>query len=75
MLTKNAIVTPDYPATKDLLDSTNCKFVDPDDVTSLTNCIEFLAKNPGVRKKLGLNAFNKIKNYTYKNISSKILKN
>ena len=50
MLTKNAIVTPDYPATKDLLDSTNCKFVDPDDVTSLTNCIEFLAKNPGVRK-------------------------
>ena len=73
MLTKNAIVTPDYPATKDLLDSTNCKFVDPDDVTSLTNCIEFLAKNPGVRKKLGLNAFNKIKNYTYKNISSKIL--
>jgi glycosyltransferase involved in cell wall biosynthesis len=73
MLTKNVIITPDFPATRDLLNQSNCKFVEPNDVTSLKKGIEFLVNNPQKRKELGINAFEKIKDNTYKKITAKIM--
>ena len=73
MSTGNPIVTPDFPATQDVLNSKNVYFVAPDNEKELANGIKFLIEHPEVGAKLATQALEDIKGLTFDSKTKELL--
>ncbi len=73
MLSGNVIITPDYPATADLLNPDNCIFTKAEDAIALADSIRFAIENPEIAGKKAANAARDVKEITFKKISAKLL--
>ena len=58
--TKNPVVTPDFPATKDVLNNSNVLFVAPDQPEALAKGIKKLIEDPALSNRLAQQAFKDI---------------
>ncbi len=63
--THNPVVTPDFPATRDVLNERNVLFVQPDNVESLVQGIEKLVSDKALAKRLAEQAFQDVQNLTF----------
>ncbi len=61
MSTGNVIITPDTPATRDVLNNSNVYFVEPDNSKALADGIKYLIDNPNIAKSLAQKASGDIK--------------
>lgn len=52
MSTGNPVITPDFPATRDVLNKDNVYFVQPENPQALAEGIKFLVENPAIAKKI-----------------------
>ena len=66
MLTGNVMVIPDYPATRDTLDGTNCIFAEPENTDALTKAIRTAVENKEQSKQLAQKALADVKELTFK---------
>ena len=73
MSTGNPVITPDFPATRDVLNSNNVFFVAPDNETALANGIKFLIENPQVGARLASQAKEDIKALTFDSKTKELL--
>jgi glycosyltransferase involved in cell wall biosynthesis len=73
MLTGNAIVTPDYPATKDLLNAKNTFFALPENSASLIENISYILQNPGEAEKKGKQAKEDVKEFTFRKTGKRLI--
>ena len=73
MSTGNPIITPDFPATQDVLTNKNVFFVAPDSEHSLANAIKHLVENPEVGAKLAAQAKEDIKSLTFDSKTKELL--
>ena len=73
MSTGNPVITPDFPATRDVLNSKNVFFVAPDNETALANGIKFLIENPQVGAQLASQAKEDIKALTFDSKTKELL--
>lgn|GEM_PF-1425520 len=74
MLTGNPIVTPDYPATRDLLNDANCIFTAPENAEALAKSIQEIVNDPQAAKIKALQALKDVKEITFKKVSARLLK-
>lgn len=73
MSTGNPIVTPDFPATKDVLNQKNVHFVAPDNEAALADGIRFLVEHPDHAKKLSAQAMQDIKPLSFDSKTNELL--
>lgn len=73
MSTGNPIITPDFPATQDVLTSKNVFFVAPDSEQALANGIKHLIENPQVGAQLAAQAKEDIKSLTFDSKTKELL--
>ncbi len=73
MSTGNPIVTPDFPATQDVLNDKNVYFVAPDNERALANGIKYLIEHPEVGSKLAAQALEDIKGLTFDSKTKELL--
>ena len=73
LTTKNPIVTVDHPATRDILNSSNVLFVEPDNPGALAEGIKKLVENKKIGNELALNAFKSALGITYRRTAEKTL--
>lgn len=66
MLTGNVMVIPDYPATRDTLDGSNCIFVEPENTTALVNAIRNAVENKQHSIQLAAKALSDVQELTFK---------
>ena len=66
MLTKNVIVTPDYPATRDILDEQNAFFVEPENPRALTEGLTYIINHPKRATQLAEKALQTVQELTYR---------
>jgi glycosyltransferase involved in cell wall biosynthesis len=74
MLSGNIIITPDYPATKDLLNNSNCVFVDAEDSKKLAERIQYSINNPELINIKTKQAREDIEKITFKKKTGEILR-
>ncbi|MCX6291613.1 MAG: glycosyltransferase [Bacteroidetes bacterium] len=65
MFSHNPIVTPDFPATHDLINSSNAVMVEPDNPVSLAAGIKQAVENTGMSKKLAEKAFDDVQQFSF----------
>ncbi len=63
--THNPVITPDFPATRDVLNEKNVLFVKPDDVQSLVMGIQKLVENKELSNSLAAQAFQDVQELTF----------
>jgi glycosyltransferase involved in cell wall biosynthesis len=73
MLTGNIIVSPDHPATRELLTPENCHFVEAENATALAEGIDWCLSNPELSKRKADVAAGHARQLTFRNICSKTL--
>lgn len=73
MLTGNVIVTPDYPATRDVLHKGNCIFCEPENADHFADAIRFAIDNPSVANELAAVAQAEVKEYTFRKQTQQVL--
>lgn len=73
MLTGNPIITPDFPATRDILNSENAFFVKPENSEDLSKMIEKVLADVEKAKEIGKKGFMTVKQNTYKKIAANII--
>lgn len=73
MLTGNVIVTPDYPATRDLLNSDNCIFTAPEDGKALAAGIREAVENPQASREKAERAYKTVQEHTFRKMARRIL--
>jgi glycosyltransferase involved in cell wall biosynthesis len=73
MLTGNVIITPDYPATADLLNKNNCIFTKPENSHALADSIRFAIEHPLIAKEKAEQAMRDVKEITFKKIAARLL--
>lgn len=73
MSTGNPIITPDFPATQDVLNNKNVFFVAPDNEVALAEGIKYLIENPQVGAKLAAQAKEDIKPLTFDSKTREVL--
>lgn len=66
MLAKGIIITPDYPATRDILNETNAIFVEPENQAALDDTIRHAVLNLEQNRKFGQKAFLDVQEITFK---------
>ena len=66
MLTNNVMVIPDYPATRDTLDGSNCIFAEPESTEALTEAIKLAVENKERSKQIAAKALNDVQEITFK---------
>lgn len=66
MLTQNPIVTPDYPATSDVLNSANAIFVEPEDPVSLAAGIRQAIEDKSCAQRKARQAYRDVHDMTFK---------
>lgn len=74
MSTGNPIITPDFPATQDVLNNKNVFFVAPDNESALAEGIKFLIENPQFGAALAAQAKEDIKSLTFDSKTKELLK-
>jgi glycosyltransferase involved in cell wall biosynthesis len=67
MSTLNPVVTPDFPATRDVLNERNVFFVEPDDTSSLAEGIEKLVTDKALSRRIAEQAFQDVKMLSFEN--------
>ena len=65
MSTHNPVITPDFPATRDVLNDRNVLFVEPDNVTSLAKGIRQLVEDKVLAEKLAHQAYLDVQELTF----------
>jgi glycosyltransferase involved in cell wall biosynthesis len=73
MLTGNAIVSPNYPATEELLNESNCFFANPEDSNALAATIKEAVQNKEEAIKRGRNARKDVIEITFKKTAFRLL--
>lgn len=73
MLTGNIIITPDYPATADLLNPTNCLFCEPESSKALADAIQYAVANPQTCEKKAAIAAREVREITFKRQATRLL--
>ena len=73
MSTGNPIITPDFPATQDVLNNKNVFFVAPDSEIALADGIKYLVDNPEAGLKLAGQAKEDIKSLTFDSKTKELL--
>ncbi len=73
MLTGNVIITPDYPATADLLNESNCIFTTPENSEALAESIRFAIECPEIAKRKAEQAARDVKEITFKKVAARLL--
>lgn len=73
MLTGNVIVTPDYPATRDLLNPDNCVFTTPENGKALAAAIRQAVENPAAGAEKAERACKAAQAHTFKKIAERLL--
>lgn len=73
MLTGNVIVSPNYPATSDLLNEHNCIFAAPEDTDALTAALRTAVENPETSQRKALQAAKDVREITFKKITGSLL--
>ena len=73
MLTGNAIVSPNYPATDELLKDSNCFFAKPEDSNALAATIKEAVQNKEEAIKRGRNARKDVIEITFKKTAFRLL--
>lgn len=74
MSTGNPIITPDFPATQDVLTNKNVFFVQPDNENELAKGINYLIENPSVGTALAAQAKEDIKALTFDSKTKELLR-
>ena len=72
MVTGNPIITPNYPATRDLLNTNNCFFAEPEDSASLIKTIKEVLENEEKAKLIGQQALKDVQGITFENVTNRI---
>jgi glycosyltransferase involved in cell wall biosynthesis len=65
MLTRNPIITADYPAIKDVLNRDNAILVEPENVAALCEAIRYTLENTAQTAKLAQRSFEDVKEMTF----------
>lgn len=73
MLTGNPIVSPDFPATQDLLHSNNCMFTAPENSKALAECIQEIIDHPEMAKQKASQAAKDVREITFKKVAARLL--
>lgn len=73
MLTGNAIVSPDYPATKDLLNAGNAFFALPENSQSLIETIQYILAHPEEAAIRGKKAKEDVKGLTFRKTGERLI--
>lgn len=73
MLTGNIIVSPNHPATRELLTEDNCHFVEAENADALADGIKWCIENPEISKNKASTAAMQARQFTFRNVCSKIL--
>lgn len=66
MLTGNVMVIPDYPATRDTLDGSNCIFAEPENTEALAKAIRTAVENKTQSKEIAQKALADVREITFK---------
>ena len=74
MSTLNPVLTPDFPATRDVLNENNVLFVKPDDVQSLVDGINKLIGDKELSSRLARQAFEDVKALSFTNRAAEFLR-
>lgn len=74
MLTGNPIVSPDYPATRDLLRSDNCIFTKPEDSRDLAKHIREAIEYRSVAMEKAERAAREVREITFRKVTAKLLR-
>ncbi|CAN5642194.1 hypothetical protein BH11BAC2_BH11BAC2_24760 [soil metagenome] len=73
MLSGNVIVSPDYPATQDLLHSNNCIFAKPEDTEELAEKIRYAINHPEISHQLAMQALEDVQQITFQKRTAALL--
>ncbi len=73
MLTGNPIVSPNFEATRDVLNEENAIFVEPEDLESLKGGLVEAAENRLLSERKAKNAAQSAQNYTFKKSIERLL--
>ena len=73
MLTNNVMVIPDYPATRDTLDGSNCIFAEPENTTALGEAIRTAVENKDRSKVIAEKALADVQEITFKKRTAKLI--
>ena len=73
MSTGNVIITPDFPATQDVLNSNNVFFVQPDSPEALANGLKHLLQNADLRTQLAQQALKDIQPLSFKSKTRELM--
>ncbi|MBL7924962.1 MAG: glycosyltransferase [Bacteroidia bacterium] len=74
MLSGNVIITPDYPATRDLLNDGNCIFTEAENSEALAHSIRNALNDPDLCRTKAEKASRDVRAITFKNVSAQLLK-
>ncbi|MFN0187745.1 MAG: glycosyltransferase [Bacteroidia bacterium] len=74
MLTGNPMVSPNYPATRDLLTDNNCTFTTPENSQALAKSIKEIIENPLPAQQKALQAAKDVREITFKKVAARLLK-
>lgn len=74
MLTGNPIVSPDYPATRDLLRSDNCIFTKPEDSHDLAEKIREAIEKKSISTEKAKRAAKEVREITFRKVTERLLK-
>lgn len=74
MLTGNPIVSPDYPATRDILNENNCTFTLPENSEALASTLKNMIDSPFASQKKAIQAAKDVREITFKKVAARLLK-
>lgn len=73
MLTGNIIITPNYPATSDLLNDNNCIFTKPEDSGALAKSISDAINFPDISSEKAKQAASDVREITFKKVTARLI--
>jgi len=73
MAMQRPIVSSDLPSAREVLDSENCVFFQPDNPKDLAEKIKVVLNDDMLSEKIAKQAYNKVQNYTWQNRVDKIV--
>lgn len=74
MLTGNPIVSPDFPATRDILNENNCTFTSPENSEALAATIKSIIDSPSASQQRAIQAAKDVREITFKKVAARLLK-
>ena len=73
MLTGNPIVSPDYPATRDLLNNNNCYFAEAENGSALAETIKQITSNAEAAAAKGIVARRDVEAITFRKVTARLI--